>query len=227
MTAHFSHPAELSTPVVKEAIRRLRETGIQIRCQAPLINHINNDPKIWTDMWRQQVKLGMIPYYMFIERDTGAGYGFACCNTCPRLISDTLRVTAGARHYFAVPLYKAYEVYSEAIQASSGLARTARGPSMSCIPGKVAIQGIEEIAGEKVFVLKFLQSRNPNWNERIFFAEYNETAIWMNDLKPAFGEDKFFFEQEVPTEAVSRRTFSRSSLVRISSADLSRRIFSR
>jgi L-lysine 2,3-aminomutase len=49
--AHFSHPAELSTPVVKEAIRRLRATGIQIRCQAPLINHINNDSKVWTDMW--------------------------------------------------------------------------------------------------------------------------------------------------------------------------------
>ena len=53
----------------------------------------------------------MIPYYMFIERDTGA------------------------RHYFAVPLERALEVYSQATQASSGLARTARGPSMSCTPG--------------------------------------------------------------------------------------------
>merc|ERR1719231_2199460 len=131
--AHFSHPAELKTPVVREAIRRLRETGIQIRCQAPLINHINNDPEIWTQMWREQVKLGMVPYYMFIERDTGA------------------------RHYFAVPLARAHEVYSKATQALSGLARTARGPSMSCIPGKVQVLGVEEIAGEKVFVLKFLQ----------------------------------------------------------------------
>ena len=55
LMAHFSHPAELSTPVVREAIKNLRATGIQIRCQAPLINHINNDPQIWTTMWREQV----------------------------------------------------------------------------------------------------------------------------------------------------------------------------
>jgi L-lysine 2,3-aminomutase len=55
-------------------------------------------------MWREQVKLGMIPYYMFIERDTGA------------------------RHYFAVPLYKAHQVYSEAIQAVSGTAENAFRP---------------------------------------------------------------------------------------------------
>jgi KamA family protein len=173
LMAHFSHPAELSTPVVREAIRRLRATGIQIRCQAPLINHINNDGSIWSAMWREQVKLGMIPYYMFIERDTGA------------------------RHYFAVPLYKAHQIYSEAIQSVSGLARTARGPSMSCVPGKVCVVGVEEIANEKVFVLKFLQSRNPDWQERVFFAQYSETAIWMDDLKPAFGQDKFFFEDEI------------------------------
>ena len=50
---------------------------------------------------------------------------------------------------------------------------------------------------EKVFVLKFLQSRNPDWQERVFFAQYSETAIWMDDLKPAFGEKRFFFEQEI------------------------------
>lgn len=173
LMAHFSHPRELNTPVVKEAIRRLLATGIQIRCQAPLINHINNDPLIWEQMWRQQVQMGMIPYYMFVERDTGA------------------------RHWFAVPLYKAVEIYSKATQRLSGLCRTARGPSMSCIPGKVQVLGVETIANEKVFVLKFLQARNPAWQERVFFAQFDEKAIWMDDLKPAFGEERFFFEDEL------------------------------
>ena len=29
-----------------------------------------------------------------------------------------------------------------------------------------------------------------------FFAKYDENAIWLDDLKPAFGE-KFFFEDEL------------------------------
>lgn len=78
----------------------------------------------------------------------------------------------------------------------SGLAKTARGPSMSCDPGKVHILGIETILNEKVFVLKFLQARNPAWNDRVFFAKYDETAIWLNDLKPAFGENEFFYEKD-------------------------------
>ena len=55
--AHFSHTRELMTPAVKEAIRLLRMTGLQIRAQAPLINHVNADPTIWTDMWKEQVRI--------------------------------------------------------------------------------------------------------------------------------------------------------------------------
>jgi hypothetical protein len=41
-----------------------------------------------------------------------------------------------------------------------------------------------------------LQGRNPEWVNRPFFAKYDENAIWLDDLKPAF-EDKFFFEDEL------------------------------
>ena len=77
----------------------------------------------------------------------------------------------------------------------SGLARTVRGPSMSALPGKVQILGVNEIKGEKVFVLQFLQGRNPDWVMRPFFAKYGEKAIWLDELKPAFGDNKFFFEE--------------------------------
>jgi len=78
----------------------------------------------------------------------------------------------------------------------SGLARTVRGPSMSAWPGKVRVLDVAEINGEKVFVLDFLQGRNPEWNGRIFFAQYDPEATWLNHLKPAFGKEKFFFEEE-------------------------------
>lgn len=170
--AHFNHWREMETPVVREAIRRIRETGAVIRTQAPLINRINDDAGVWAKMWREQVKLGLIPYYMFVERDTGA------------------------RHYFEVPLARAWEIYRDAMSRVSGLGRTARGPSMSAGPGKVEIQGITEIQGEKVFVLRFIQGRNPDWVQKPFFAKYDPQATWLDDLKPAFGEEKFFFQDE-------------------------------
>ena len=47
--------------------------------------------------------------------------------------------------------------------------------------------------------MRFLQGRNPDWVARPFFAEFDEKAIWLDELKPAFGEDKFFFEEELET----------------------------
>lgn len=68
---------------------------------------------------------------------------------------------------------------------------------MSASPGKVVIEGISEINGEKVFVLNLLQGRNPDWVRRPFFAKYDEKATWLNHLRPASGEEKFFFEDEL------------------------------
>ncbi|UAA39576.1 lysine 2,3-aminomutase [Paraneptunicella aestuarii] len=170
--AHINHIQELRSPVTHEAIRRIRATGAQIRTQAPLLNHVNVDADMWADMWKEQTRLGMVPYYMFVERDTGA------------------------KRYFELPLYKTWEIFQQAYKQVSGISRTVRGPSMSTEPGKVEIAGVTEIAGEKVFVLRFIQARNPDWVQRPFFAKYCEKAVWLNDLKPAFGEEKFFFELE-------------------------------
>jgi len=169
--AHLNHWRELETDTVREAIRRVRDTGALIRSQGPLLAHVNDDASTWMRLWRTQIQLGIIPYYMFVERDTGA------------------------QHYFKVPLIKAWEIYQTAIQQLSGIGRTVRGPSMSAEPGKVEVQGIAEIAGEKVFVLRFLQARNPDWVHRPFFAQFDEDAVWLDDLKPAFGRDKFFYEE--------------------------------
>lgn len=68
---------------------------------------------------------------------------------------------------------------------------------MSCTPGKVQVLGVSEINGEKVFVLRMLQGRNPDWVARPFFAKYDKDAIWMDELKPAFNEKAFFFEDEL------------------------------
>lgn len=170
--AHFNNPAELRTPAVKEAIRRVRSTGAQIRTQAPVMRYINDDAQTWKEMWEEQVSLGCIPYYMFVARDTGA------------------------QDYFAVPLFETYKIFREAYQQVSGVARTVRGPSMSADPGKVHILGVDDVAGEKVFMLNMIQGRDANWVGQPFFARFDPEAIWLDDLKPAFS-DRFFFEQPV------------------------------
>jgi KamA family protein len=172
MMAHYNHWRELETDTAVEAIRRVRATGAEIRSQGPLLAHINDDPGVWSRLWQRQVELGIVPYYMFVERDTGA------------------------RRYFEVPLARAWRIYRQAMQRVSGLGRTARGPSMSAGPGKVEIQGETEIQGERVFVLRFIQGRNPDWVQRPFFARYDEGATWLHHLKPALGEQRFFFEEE-------------------------------
>ena len=109
---------------------------------------------------------------MFVERDTGA------------------------RRYFEVPLARAWEIYREAMKQVSGVARTVRGPSMSAGPGKIEVQGIADIGDEKVFVLRFIQGRNPDWVQRPFFARFDENATWLDGLRPALGASKFFFQDE-------------------------------
>lgn len=170
--AHFSHLRELLDPTTQAAIRAVQSTGAQIRCQAPIVQHVNDDADMWARMWRMQVRLGLIPYYMFVERDTGA------------------------RDYFGLPLVRAYDIFSRAYEMLPGAARTVRGPTMSASPGKVCVIGVEQVAGQKVFVLKFLQARAPHWCGRVFFAKYDERAQWFDDLRPAFGKDRFFFEDE-------------------------------
>ena len=173
LMAHINHPDELNTQAVRDAIQRLHDAGVQIRSQSPILRNINDNSTLWTRKWKLEVKLGIIPYYMFIPRDTGA------------------------QNYFAVSLERAWNIFRWSYSHVSGICRTVRGPSMSCIPGKIQIVGISEIQGEKVFVLNFLQGRNPAWVGKPFYARYNPNAIWISDLKPAFGEKYFFYADEL------------------------------
>ena len=170
--AHFNHPRELETDEVREAVRLIKSAGADIRTQSPILRHINDDPALWADMWQKQVNLGMVPYYMFVARNTGA------------------------KKYFGLPLVETWNIFREAYQRVSGIARTVRGPSMSAAPGKVRIVGLTEINGKEVIALQMLQGRNPDWVLWPFFAEYDESAEWLDELRPAFGGRRFFFEEE-------------------------------
>ncbi len=161
--SHYTHPREFEAEPARQAAARVLATGAVIRTQAPLVRRINDHPKIWKDLWQSAVDLGAVPYYMFVERDTGP------------------------RRYFEVPLARAWQIFREAYSSVSGLARTVRGPSMSSTFGKVVVDGVATLAGQEVFCLRYLQARDPNWVGRPFLAKFDPDAAWITDLVPVSG----------------------------------------
>ncbi len=158
--AHFNHYVELDNEIVQEAISNIRSTGAQIRTQAPILNHINNSSEIWAKMWTNQVNLGLVPYYMFVERETGP------------------------YEYFQIPLKEAYQIYTDAVRTTGSLAKTLTGPVMSASNGKVHIMGIVEnpLDGEKYFMMQYVRHRDYKETYKPFFMNYEENATWVDQL---------------------------------------------
>ncbi|KUL37868.1 lysine 2,3-aminomutase [Streptomyces sp. NRRL F-4489] len=157
--AHFSHPRELESDLARRALARIRATGAVVYCQAPLIARVNDDAATWNALWRAELAAGAVPYYLFVERDTGP------------------------YDYFKVPLARAAEIFADAYRTLPGLARTVRGPVMSATPGKVVVDGVEETPEGSFFRLRMLQARQPSLVGRPFRARYSATAAWLDDLE--------------------------------------------
>jgi L-lysine 2,3-aminomutase len=158
--AHFSHPRELATDAVVAAISRIRSTGAVIYCQAPLMAHVNDEATTWAAMWRAQLAVGAVPYYMFVARDTGP------------------------QRYFEVPLDRAWGIFTTAYTGLPGLARTVRGPVMSTTPGKVIVDHVDSRAdGDRFLQLRFLQARDARLVGRPFRARMRSDAAWLDALE--------------------------------------------
>ncbi|MEV5434306.1 lysine 2,3-aminomutase [Streptomyces sp. NPDC052701] len=157
--AHFSHPRELETDLARRAVARIRASGALVYCQAPLIAHVNDDAQVWNELWCAELAAGAVPYYMFVERDTGP------------------------HEYFKVPLADAVTIFQDAYRALPGLARTVRGPVMSATPGKVAVDGVVDTPQGRQFQLRMLQARDPRLVGRSFRARYSPDAAWVDALE--------------------------------------------
>ncbi len=164
--AHFSHPRELATPLALRALERIRATGAVVYCQAPLIGHVNDNAATWSGLWRAELAAGLVPYYMFVARDTGP------------------------HAYYRVPLARAVDIFQDAYRTLPGLARTVRGPVMSTTVGKVAVDGVEHLPEGPYFRLRLLQARDPALVGRPFRAPWSPGAAWLDDLRCETGADE-------------------------------------
>jgi len=160
--AHFNHPNELNNGIVQEAIENIKSTGAVIRTQAPLLRSINDSAKTWSDLWKLQVNLGLIPYYMFVERQTGP------------------------YDYYSIPLARVYEIYQRAVKTSASFAKTVTAPVMSASLGKVQVLGTIDspLDDEKYFILQYVRHRDYTKTFKPFLMKYDETSTWVDQLHP-------------------------------------------
>ncbi len=78
IAAHFNHPRDACKYFESRRARcgkSIRATGAQIRTQSPVLSHINDSSALGGDVASSGTFLGMIPYYMFVVRDTRSTTG--------------------------------------------------------------------------------------------------------------------------------------------------------
>jgi len=182
--AHFSTPREVLNPATIAAIRRLRSYGILIKSQSPIMNHISlftddngnvdidRSAQNWIDLGNIFAMVSVGFHSMYCARPTGE------------------------HHYFTVPLADIDKVFNKVYRTLPSISRPSRYITMTSSAGKTSILGTVEVNGEKLFALKFNESRNMEWMDKVFLAKFDEKENTVEKLIP-FEGDKHFFENEL------------------------------
>lgn len=182
--AHFSTPRELLNPSTIAAIRRLRSIGMVIKSQSPVMNHISlfthpngkvdidRTAQNWIDLGNVLAMLTVGFHSMYCARPTGE------------------------HHYFTAPLADMNKIFSKVYRSLASINRPSRYITMTSSAGKTSMLGEVEVNGQKAFALKFNESRNMEWMDKVYLAKYDEQETVIERLKP-FDTDKYFYENEL------------------------------
>jgi L-lysine 2,3-aminomutase len=181
---HFSTPRELLNPSTIAAIRRLQRHGVVVRSQSPIMNHIS----LFTDAQGN----------VDIERSARnwIDLGNVLATLLVRFHSMYCARPTGEHHYFTAPLADIEKVANRVYRSLSSFNRPSRYISMTTSAGKISILGTAEVGGQTAFALKFNESRNMEWMDRVFLAKYDTTTNRVDFLVP-FDTQEFFFEKEL------------------------------
>jgi KamA family protein len=151
--AHYNHPKEM-TDVSMQAIEQLHRAGVIVVNQTPVLNGVNNDPAIFTQLFRKLSFTGISPYYVF-----------------------QCRPSLGNR-FFQTPVEHSYEIIQQAWQACSGLAKRARFV-MSHASGKIEIVGK---TANHVF-MRYHQAADHADIGKVLVFRSNPFARWFDDYQ--------------------------------------------
>ncbi len=153
---HFNHKNEI-TDLAKEAVKRIRCTGITVNNQTVFLKGVNDSVQELQDLMNGLVRIGVNPYYLYQ------------CMPVSRV-----------RHHFQIPLKSGVDIVSEAKQGLDGYAKRFKF-IMGHDIGKI------EICGRKndILVMNQIHARpeHPNEASRIIMGRLTENAGWFDDLE--------------------------------------------
>lgn len=148
---HFVHCREL-TDVAIDGINILRDSGVEVANQTPLIRGVNDDPQVLADLLSELSFAGVTPYYIF-----------------------QCRPSVGNQAY-TVPIEEGYEIVEKAKARVSGLAKRARYV-MSHATGKIEIVG----KTNDYICLKYHRAARDEDSGRFLIFKSNPKACWLDD----------------------------------------------
>ncbi|VAX23759.1 Lysine 2,3-aminomutase related protein [hydrothermal vent metagenome] len=151
LMAHFNHPREL-TPEAVEAVNRVMKAGVIVMNQTPLIQGVNDNPYVLSELFNELSYMGVAPYYVF-----------------------QCRPTSGNK-MFSLPLEQAYEIFEKAKSMCSGLGKRARF-AMSHATGKIEVVG--KMEGHIFF--KYHRAPNKAKRSTLLAYKSNPKARWFDD----------------------------------------------
>ena len=155
LMAHFDHPREL-TDVAVRGIDCFIRNGVICVNQCPLIKGVNDDAEVLAALYRRLSFIGCPSYYLFQGRPT-----------------------AGNRPY-EVPIVRGFEIFSQAHQQGSGLARRARFV-MSHETGKIEVLAIDD----RHMYMRYHRAKDAALRGQFMVFKRNDEAGWLDELEPA------------------------------------------
>ncbi|MCP3671835.1 MAG: KamA family radical SAM protein [Gammaproteobacteria bacterium] len=155
LPTHFNHLKEI-TDVAKEAILRIRQTGVTVNNQAVLLKGVNDSAEDIENLMNGLVKIGVNPYYLYQ------------CMPVSRV-----------RHHFQVPLKQGIDIVDTAKLRLDGYAKRFKF-IMGHDIGKIEICG----RIEDKLILKQIHSRpeEPEKASRMMIMKLDDKAGWLDDM---------------------------------------------
>lgn len=156
LPTHFNHANEI-TNMAKEAVLRIRQTGVTVNNQAVLLEGVNDSASDIENLMNGLVTIGVNPYYLYQ------------CMPVSRV-----------RHHFQVPLKKGIDIVDEAKLRLDGYAKRFKF-IMGHDIGKIEICG--RISDK--LILKQIHSRpeEPENASRMMVMALDDKVGWLDDMR--------------------------------------------
>jgi lysine 2,3-aminomutase len=157
LMCHFDHPREL-TEMAVEGIDCLLRNHVICTNQCPIIRGVNDDPAVLAELFSRLSFVGCPQYYLFQGRPTQGN------------------------EPYEVPLVRGWQIYSQALQHGSGLARRPRFV-MSHATGKVEVLAVDD----RYIYLRYHSASDPANSGRFAVYLRDDQAYWLDQLRAAAG----------------------------------------